>query len=194
MPEFTNPFSIKAKVDTGDKEGGFRVKEEKKEEKPEEQEHITRAQKFLEGHESALNTFLSDIYTEVKYTVEPGTGFYYTPSDDTVHIGAGWLRDKRYSLEQFLWATLHELSHFKDKVQNPDAFLKNFGYIRKKAMEQIAPALEKKYAEAIGVESALYKRLTKKRKPELQMLSELHFNKYRSMKKVQICMNDVRRT
>ena len=166
MPEFTNPFSIKAKVDTGDNKGGFRVKEEKKEEGPKEPEHITRARDFLDAHESSvLNTFLSGIYTKVKYTVEPGTGFYYTPNDDTVHIGAGWLRDKRYSLEQFLWATLHELSHFKDKVQNPGAFLDNFEGIREKAMEYITPNLEEKYAEAVGTESAKYKYLTKKRKP-----------------------------
>lgn len=70
-------------------------------------------------------------------------GFYIDLENGVVHLDTKWFMEKGFSPEQILWATLHELSHFRDLVEDPGRMMHNFEYIRRQAKKTGAVIMQK---------------------------------------------------
>ncbi len=68
--------------------------------------------------------------------------FSFLPETYEVVVPVQWFLEKDYSPDEICWALFHELAHFIDMRENPEAFLDNFKYMRQKIAPQIAGWLE----------------------------------------------------
>lgn len=84
---------------------------------------------FINSHRRLLSSFAEDVSIKFKmsdaFKIEFETG--------VVNLDSKWFFEKGYNKEQILWATFHELSHFRDLAQDKDGLLESFKYIQQKA-------------------------------------------------------------
>jgi len=135
-----NPFEkIKISKVEGEGKKPEKEKKEKKREKKEEElkPWIEKMQKFLESKRDVFNTFAQD--ASLRYIAN--TGFYIDFKKGEIHSDVLWFKEKFRSEEietMVEWAHFHELSHFLEYAESPEAVLENFVYIEEKA-KQLAP-------------------------------------------------------
>ena len=135
-------FFEKIKISKVKREERMLEKEKKEKEKKEElKPWIEKMQKFLESKRDAFNTFAQD--TSLKYIAN--TGFYIDFKKGEIHSDVLWFKEKfkPEEIEAMIeWAHFHELSHFLEYAESPEAVLENFAYIKKKSRQLTPKVLE----------------------------------------------------
>ncbi|MDX1536028.1 MAG: vWA domain-containing protein [Candidatus Spechtbacterales bacterium] len=112
-------------------------------------EFIEEAQEFLDSYRRFFITFAKDVSLKFEFTQAPT--FYIDYESGTVHLAARWFFEQGYSKDQLLWAVLHELSHFRDMVEDPEAMEKQHDHVfenAKKTGEIILEKWEDKYGKS----------------------------------------------
>ncbi|MBT4433583.1 hypothetical protein HOC90_04540 [Candidatus Falkowbacteria bacterium] len=133
------------KINTGHKVEGEEEKESFGEEKSVESgseeldEYREEGQNLIDSYKRLFVTFAKDVSLDFKL----GNGFYIDLKNGEVNMDAKWFKDKEFNKDQILWATMHELSHFRDLADDPEQMMKNFDYIRERAKETGASIMEK---------------------------------------------------
>jgi len=75
-------------------------------------------------------------------------GFYMLFEKKEVHMDTKWFSDRKFSPEQLIWATYHELAHFYDFMEDPKSVLGKFEDMERTARETGA-ILSEKFRSAI---------------------------------------------
>lgn len=151
------------------------------------------AQEYIEQNSANLAMFTGD--SSLKYI--PSNGFCYYPETNEIHLDLSFFIEKGYSSEQILWALYHEGSHFRDKRENPEAFLKNFENIRETGKKEISSILEKKYRDKfVKTHPEMMDNITKqrpidKKKPEKGTMSSLDAVSYQKMHRLYNILDDI---
>lgn len=127
----------------------FEHKETKQPIKPEKsaelQEAEARAQKFINDYRPFLTTYARDTSLRYKF----GDSFYIDLENGEVNFAAKWYLEQGYTQNQMLWATLHELTHFRDLAEDPKRMMENFEYINQWA-KITGEVILKKYEDKFG--------------------------------------------
>lgn len=191
----------KINIDKED-EGGFSVDNNiEKDKVPETEEEIKEfieqkkkeAREYIEQNSTNLAMFTGD--SSLKYI--PSDGFCYYPETNEIHLDLSFFIEKGYNSEQILWALYHEGSHFRDKRENPEAFLENFDNIRETGKKEISSVLEKKYRDKFGkihpemIDNITKQRPIDKKKPEKGTMSSLDNIGYQKMHRLYNILDDI---
>ncbi len=104
--------------------GSFETKTDKEYEK-----YRDEAERMIEGYKPLFATFAGDISLRFRVSDK----FMIDFENGEVHNDARWFADKGCSMQQVLWAKLHELSHFRDFADDTDGMLSNFDEMWDKA-------------------------------------------------------------
>lgn len=164
MEDFGNTKRVE-----GDEEKPFEGKEdlprEKKKKKkreltPEELGLQKEYQTMLDQNKRLFQTFAKDVSLDFKMS----DGFYIDLENGVVNSDAKWYADKECSREQVLWAHLHELTHFRDLAEDPEAMMANFEYIREQAKKTGEKMMEK-WEQKYGVNDPEFMEKLKKQRP-----------------------------
>lgn len=137
-----------------------RPKKTKAELTPEQVEFQREVQGFIDSRKRLLASFAQDISLQFKM----GTAFFIDLEKGEVNLDTRWFADKGFSKEQILWAMFHEVSHFRDLVEDNEAMMANFDYIRTQA-KQTGAIMMQKWEEAIGAEHPDKLEKLKKQRP-----------------------------
>ena len=122
-----------------------------KEVPPQYQRFIPEIRAFISTYQNLLYSIAGD--RSLRF--EPGIGFSINLEKGTITIGAeDWEWGEKHHLTAWgrLWSIGHEIAHFKDLRQNPEAMLENFSYMRRRAKEvgaQAIPMLEAHHGKAL---------------------------------------------
>ena len=111
------------------------------------EEYQAKGQEMINSYHKFLMTFAQDVSLDFKMS----DGFYIDLEKGEVNLDAKWFAGKGFSRDQILWATLHELAHFRDLAEDPEKMMKNFDYIisqAKKTGSVITAKWEKKYGQS----------------------------------------------
>src|SRR3989344_85830 len=111
------------------------------------EEYQAKGQEMINSYHKFLMTFAQDVSLDFKMS----DGFYIDLEKGEVNLDAKWFAGKGFLRDQILWATLHELAHFRDLAEDPEKMMKNFDYIisqAKKTGSVITAKWEKKYGQS----------------------------------------------
>jgi len=93
-------------------------------------EHYKKScEDFVNNHKRLFNSFAEDI--SIKF--EMGDAFFIDYERGYISLDSKWFFEKGYNKEQILWATFHELAHFRDLIQDKEGVVDGFEYIKEKA-------------------------------------------------------------
>lgn len=91
--------------------------------KKKQQEALKQARgewlKFGARHEGTINAYFGS--PDVPFTMQPG-GWYIDLENIRVNADPTFFLDKGYTEPEALFATFHEAEHFRDMIQNPEAY------------------------------------------------------------------------
>ncbi|MEM4282832.1 MAG: hypothetical protein QXN89_04140 [Candidatus Woesearchaeota archaeon] len=133
---------------------------EKGTELPEElHQYQQEGQRMVDSYKRFFTTFAKDVSLDFKMS----NGFYIDLENGVVHLDTKWFAEKGFSVEQILWATLHELSHFRDLAQDPERMMRNFEYIREQAKRTGAIIMQKWEQKYGATDPEFIERLKKQR-------------------------------
>ena len=118
------------------------------------------AQTMLDGHRRFFTTFAKDVSLSFKFS----DAFFIDLEKGEVNLAAQWFADKGFSKRQILWASLHELGHFRDLAEDPKSVMENFEYIGKQARTTGATMM-KRWEDALGASDPDYIEKLKKQQP-----------------------------
>ncbi len=139
---------------------------------PEELEKYREAgQKMLDSYQRFFMTFARDVSLRFKLS----NAFFIDYEKGEIHLDTKWFAKKGFTEEQILWATLHELSHFRDLSEDPKGILGKFEYLRHKAKE-LAPFIVEKYRQSGVVDEetlAKMQQRPKQRRPDREELTPI---------------------
>ena len=134
---------------------------EKKEELSEElKEYQKEGQEIIDSYRKFFITFAKDVSLDFKMS----NGFYIDLENGEVNMDTKWFAEKDFSKEQILWASLHELSHFRDLAGDPERMMKNFDYIRQQA-KKTGAIMMKKWEDKYGASDPQFIENLKKQRP-----------------------------
>jgi len=113
----------------------------------------------LRGYIPQVEKFITD-YQQIFWAIaqdrslqfHPSSGFHINLKKGRIGLGVEhwkWAEEKGFTEWGRVWAVGHEIAHFEDLKQNPEAMLENFHYMRQRA-KQIAPEAVKIIAENNG--------------------------------------------
>lgn len=136
------------------------------------------AQALVDSYGRFFMTFAKDVSLSFKVS----NGFFIDLEKGEVNLDAKWFSEKGFSMEQILWACLHELSHFRDLAED-DGVMKNFEYIKgqaRKTGEVMLEKWEEKYgaSEPDFVESLKKQHPTNPKKPNGETMNTLERSAY----------------
>lgn len=108
---------------------------------------IEKARNFFNRYERILAEYARA--ASIRYVMSTtAETFAFYPDSFTVEAPLSWFTPgEEFTEEELYFANLHELGHFIDMRKNPQAFLKNFGYMEEKA-KTLANAYLKKHPNA----------------------------------------------
>src|SRR3989344_4927864 len=104
-----------------------------------------RAQELVDGKRFDFELFAESAAPRFRFS----DGFYMLFEKKEVHMNADWFADRKFSDQQLLWATYHELAHFYDFADDHKTILKKFEQMRESARETGA-TLAEKYTQLRG--------------------------------------------
>ncbi|OGD34022.1 hypothetical protein A2988_00875 [Candidatus Azambacteria bacterium RIFCSPLOWO2_01_FULL_46_25] len=104
-----------------------------------------RGQKLIDGNKFNFELFAESAAPRFRLS----DNFYMLFEKKEVHMNADWFADRKFSDQQLLWATYHELAHFYDFANDHKAILKKFEQMRESARETGA-TLAEKYTQLRG--------------------------------------------
>ncbi len=84
---------------------------------------------FINAHKRLFDTFAEDVSISFKM----GDAFFIDYKNGYISLDSKWFFEKGYNKEQILWATFHELSHFRDLIQDKEGVMGSFEHIKEKA-------------------------------------------------------------
>ena len=91
-----------------------------------------KANSFLRRHGRELALFSKD--SKLTFVPSASVGaFTFYPREFKVEVPLSWFASKEYNEDEINFLNHHEIAHFIDMRKNPDAFLENFEYMKKKA-------------------------------------------------------------
>ena len=117
-------------------------------------------QEMIDSYRKFFMTFARDVSLGFKMS----DAFYIDFENGEVNLGTKWFAEKGFSKDQILWATLHELSHFRDLASDPERMMKNFDYIRGRA-KKTGAVMMKKWEDKYGASDPKFVENLKKQKP-----------------------------
>ena len=138
----------------------FVEKTEAKDENNELEKYRKDGQEFINSYQRLLTTFAKDVSLDFKLS----SGFYIDLEKGEINMDAKWFQNKDFSKDQLLWATMHELSHFRDLANDPEKMMDNFKYIRTQA-KKTGSKMMSKYEEKFGASDPDFIEQLKKQKP-----------------------------
>lgn len=83
---------------------------------------------FINAHKKLFATFAADV--SLRFTM--ADKFQIDYEKGLISLDSKWFFEKGYNKEQILWATFHELSHFRDLAQDKNGVMDGFKYIKEK--------------------------------------------------------------
>ena len=101
-----------------------------------------RAQELVDGKRFDFELFAESAAPRFRFS----DGFYMLFEKKEVHMNADWFADRKFSDQQLLWATYHELAHFYDFADDHKAILKKFEQMQESA-RKTGTALAEKYTK-----------------------------------------------
>ena len=133
---------------------------EKQEEFSEEmRKYQQEGQMMIDSYRKFFMTFARDVSLSFKMS----DGFYINLENGEVNLDTKWFAGKDFSKNQILWASLHELSHFRDLAGDPERMMKNFEYIRAQAKKTGAVMMKKWEARYSAIDPEFIESLKKQR-------------------------------
>ncbi len=121
-------------------------KKKKKEKTPLTREEYERykeeGQRMIDSYDRFFKTFAKDVSLRFQLS----DAFLIDFERGVVHIDTKWFAERGFSKDQVVWANLHELCHFRDLSEDPEAMLGNFTYMREQA-KRTAAIMMRKYEE-----------------------------------------------
>ena len=115
---------------------------EKEEAGAEKERFKRRAQELVDGKRFDFELFAESAAPRFRFS----DGFYMLFEKKEVHMNADWFADRKFSDQQLLWATYHELAHFYDFADDHKAILKKFEQMQESA-RKTGTALAEKYTK-----------------------------------------------
>ncbi len=86
-----------------------------------------RFEEFAAAMEKTINSYFGS--KEIKFTCKPG-GWYIDLEKIEVNADPKFFIERGYSEPEALFATFHEAEHFRDMIQNPEEYKRNFDYFK----------------------------------------------------------------
>jgi hypothetical protein len=121
---------------------------------------LLEGQQFLDQRKNLFTTFAKDVSLRFKFS----NAFYIDLERGEVNLDASWFFRKGFSKEQIQWAVMHELSHFKDLVQDPEGMEANVVHIVDEA-RLVGKKIFEKIKDAFGQDDPEYIERLKKLAP-----------------------------
>jgi len=84
---------------------------------------------FLKHNEYLFTEFAKSSVVTFKMS----DGFFIDLEKKVVHLDTSWFYDRKCTKEQILWAVLHELTHFRDLVEDEKGLMDTFDYMEKQS-------------------------------------------------------------
>jgi len=103
----------------------------KKQETALDREMRERCEAFQKRYEKQINAYFGT--PDVSFTLKPGEGAYIDLENIRVNIDPALLFEYGMSDAEALFVIFHEAEHFRDMLENPDAYERNFERIRQAA-------------------------------------------------------------
>ena len=97
------------------------------------------AQAMVDSYRRFFQTFAKDLSLRFKLSDR----FFIDLERGEVTLAAQWFAERGFSRDQILWATLHELEHFRDMADDPKGVMGNFDSMRSKVKKTGLLILEK---------------------------------------------------
>jgi hypothetical protein len=101
--------------------------------------------RYIKENMFILNTFAKDTSLSYKIPGEAPT-FAINLDKGEIHVPVQWFLEKEYKKEQILWACLHEISHFREMIDDLEGERQMKEHILEKAKEA-SVWMEEKYRE-----------------------------------------------
>ncbi|HMP85596.1 MAG TPA: hypothetical protein PKE08_02925 [Candidatus Paceibacterota bacterium] len=95
------------------------------------EEFKTQAEKILRANKFMYESFSDSVTPRLEFSHGVKIDF----KTMTIHLDTEFFYKNGFNQKQMLWATYHELAHFKDLISDPVLFMENFKHIRQKAEE-----------------------------------------------------------
>lgn len=143
-----------------EKEGSDELSEKVVELQEELRKCQQEGQRMIDSYKRFFITFAKD----VSLRFEMSNGFYIDLENGVVHLNTVWFKEKGFSPEQILWATLHELSHFRDLAEDPEGMMRNFEYIIEQA-KRTGALIMQKWEQKYGATDPNFIESLKKQRP-----------------------------
>ena len=121
---------------------------------------LLEGQQFLDQRKNLFTTFAKDVSLRFKFS----NAFYIDLERGEVNLDASWFFRKGFSKEQIQWAVMHELSHFKDLVQDPEGMEANYLHIIDHG-RKVGRIILEKFQDAFGQDDPEYIERLKKLTP-----------------------------
>ncbi|TXI34224.1 MAG: VWA domain-containing protein [Candidatus Moraniibacteriota bacterium] len=168
-------FNISA-GDTDESDDALAEKDRKpKKETAFDQEMRVRCEVFQKRYEEQINAYFGT--PDVSFTLKPGEGAYIDLEKISVNIDPKLLFEYGLSDAETLFVNFHEAEHFRDMLENPDAYERNFERIKQttethsafpKALHRLFNCVDdilvnkqvmRRFHAGTGVKNALYPKL-----------------------------------
>ncbi len=121
------------------------------------EEYRLEGQKMIDSYRRLFITFAKDVSLKFKLS----SGFFIDFEKGEIHMDVKWFAERNLSPDQIVWATLHELSHFLDLMDDPKGLLGNFEYIKQKT-KATAEKIIQKYIDAGAIDDLTLAHVTKR--------------------------------
>ena len=96
------------------------------------------AKQFLRRHRQQLSLFARDSSLRFEQSASAKT-FSFNPEEFKINVPLSWFASEKYTEDELDFANHHEIAHFIDMRENPEAYIENFEYMEKRA-EELAKA------------------------------------------------------
>lgn len=97
------------------------------------------AQTMVDSYQRFFQTFAKDFSLRFKLSDK----FFIDLERGEVNLAVQWFAERGFSHGQILWATLHELEHFRDMADDPKGVMGNFDSMRAQVKKTALMILEK---------------------------------------------------
>src|ERR1700690_1003444 len=116
----------------------------------------SEAKAMVDSYRRFFQTFAKDVSLCFRLSDK----FFIDLEHGEVNLAKQWFAERGYSRDQILWATLHELEHFRDMAEDPAGIMESFDSMRGRIKKTGAIILEKWRREYRASDPSFFEMLT----------------------------------
>jgi len=130
----------------------FEITKNNKKDKTDEIDKLVKMQEyFIQEKRDIFDRFAKTSGIKIK----PGNGFHieFKKPIEISLDAKDWkmMQERKFTEEEVIWSTLHELAHFLDMISDPEGMMNNFKYMKKKA-KNLTPKAKRIWINALKTE------------------------------------------